>query len=157
MKKLIVLSIIVSFCCSAMAQNKESGATIDESCFLKKVLAETVFFANRQISVDDLPWNPHAKYKGVSLKHLILGADTNNQLSFHIVRIEPDCMLDTHLHDGKIEIHEVVAGDGTFYLAGKEIDYSVGRISVIPANSPHKVVAGKDGLYLFAKFTPALQ
>jgi mannose-6-phosphate isomerase-like protein (cupin superfamily) len=65
--------------------------------------------------------------------------------------------LDTHVHEGKIEIHEVVAGKGKFYLADKETDYFVGKISVIPANTPHKVVAGKEGLYLFAKFTPALQ
>ena len=65
-------------------------------------------------------------------------------------------MLDTHLHEGKIEIHEVVAGSGKMYLAGREIDYAPGQICLIPANAPHKVVAGKDGMYIFAKFTPAL-
>lgn len=157
MKRLIILSIIVSFCCSVMAQNKKSATTPDESCFLTKVLAGSVFFTDKQVSIDDLPWNPHPKYKGVYLKHLILGKDTENQLSCHIVKIEPNCMLDMHVHDGKIEIHEFVGGSGKFYLNGKEIDYSIGKISVIPANIPHKVVAGKDGLYLFAKFTPALQ
>lgn len=157
MKRLIILSIIVSFCCSAMAQTKKSAATPVESCFLTKVLAGNVFFTDKQIPIEDLPWNPHSKYKGVYLKHLILGKDTDNQLSCHIVKIEPNCTLDTHVHDGKIEIHEVVGGSGKFHLDGKEIDYSIGEISVIPANTPHKVVAGKDGLYLFAKFTPALQ
>lgn len=156
MKRLIILSIVVSFCCSAMAQTNESSATSDESCFLEKVLVGNLFFTDKQISIEDLPWNPHPTYKGVYLKHLVSGEDTNNQLSCHIVKIEPNCMLDTHVHDGKIEIHEVVGGNGTFYLGDKEIDYSIGKISVIPANTPHKVVAGKDGLYLFAKFTPAL-
>lgn len=157
MKKLIIHLVIVSFCCSAMAQNKESAITPEESCFLAKVLAGNVFFTDKLISIRDLPWNPHPKYKGVCLKHLILGKDTDKQLSCHIVKIEPDCILDTHVHDGKIEIHEVVAGSGQFYLEDKETDYSVGKISVIPAGIPHKIVAGKDGLYLFAKFTPALQ
>jgi len=156
MKRLIILSIVVSFCYSAMAQTNNSSVTSDESCFLAKVLTGNVFFTDRQISIEDLPWNPHPAYKGVYLKHLILGEDTNNQLSCHIVKIEPYCMLDTHVHDGKIEIHEVVGGNGKFYLNDKEVDYSIGKISVIPANTPHKVVAGKDGLYLFAKFTSAL-
>jgi quercetin dioxygenase-like cupin family protein len=132
-------------------------SSFENSYFLANVLAGQVFSANKQISIEDLPWNSHPKFKGVYLKHLILGGETNNQLSCSIVKIEPNCMLDTHLHDGAIEIHEVVAGSGKFYLDAKEIDYSIGKISIIPSNTLHKVLAGKDGLYLFAKFTPALQ
>ncbi len=148
--------LLISFCCSAMVQTKKTTVNPDESCFLTKVLAGKLFFTDKQISIEDLPWNPHSAYKGVYLKHLVLGKDTDNQLSCHIVKIEPNCILDTHVHDGKIEIHEVVGGSGKFYLDSKEIDYSIGKISVISANTPHKVVAGKDGLYLFAKFTSAL-
>lgn len=140
-----------------MAQNNKSAVTPDESCFLTKILAGNVFFIDKQIRIEDLQWNPHLKYKGVYLKHLVLGKDTDNLLSCHIVKIEPYCILDTHVHDGIIEIHEVIAGSGKFYLNSTEMDYSVGQISVIPANTPHKVIAGKDGLYLFAKFTTALQ
>jgi len=157
MKRLIVLSIIVCLCCTAAAQAPKSVALPQDSCFLAKVLSGKIYLSDRQISIGDLMWNPHATFKGVYLKHLILGKETNNQLSCHIVKIDPDCVLETHIHDGKMEIHEVVAGSGKFYLEGKEMDYSVGKIGVIPANVPHKVVAGKDGLYLFAKFTPALQ
>ncbi len=31
-----------------------------------------------------------------------------------------------------------------------------GILSIFPANVPHEVNAGEDGLYLFAKFMPAL-
>ena len=156
MKRLTILIFaIVSSYGNVSAQNAESAK--NENLFLEKVLSGNVYFADKQEAIDNLVWNPHPTYKGVYLKHLILGKDTENQLSCHIVKVEPDCILDTHLHDGKIEIHEVVDGSGIMFLDSKEIAYSVGQICVIPANTPHKVIAGKDGLILFAKFTPALQ
>lgn len=156
MKRFVIFLVVVLFSYAAMAQTVESSALPKDSCFITKGLAGKVYFPNKQISIESLPWNPHPKYKGVYLKNLISGKDTGSQLSCHIVKIEPNCMLDTHSHDGQIEIHEVVAGSGKFYLDGKEMDYSAGKISVIPANTPHKVIAGNDGLYLFAKFTPVL-
>ena len=163
MKKLIILAItIVSSYCSVMAQNKEPNATQssestkNENAFLEKVLSGNIYFIDKQVKINTLKWNPHPTYKGVYLRHLILGEDTGSQLSCHIVKIEPNCILDTHQHDGKIEIHEVVDGSGKMFLDKQEIDYTVGQICVIPANTPHKVIAGKDGLTLFAKFTPAL-
>jgi mannose-6-phosphate isomerase-like protein (cupin superfamily) len=150
MKKVITSLYGLFFCFAVMAQQQS------DDVFLSKILAGTVFSANNEQKVEDLPWNPHASFKGVYLKHLIIGKDTDNRLSCHIVKIEPDCVLDTHSHDGKIEIHEVVAGSGKMYLGGKEFDYYPGQICLIPANAPHKVVAGKAGMYILAKFTPSL-
>jgi quercetin dioxygenase-like cupin family protein len=148
-KVLIVLSGLV--CCFAVvAQQKESPE------FLSKILQGTVFLTDKEQKISELPWNPHASFKGVFLKHLITGRDTDGRLSCHIVKIEPGCVLDTHVHDGKMEIHEVIAGSGKMYLDGKEINYSPGQVCIIPANTPHKVVAGKDGMYILAKFTPSL-
>ena len=151
----ILLIALASTYCSVMAQTKDSPKS--ENLFLEKLLSANIHFSDKQVKIDALAWNAHPTYKGVYLKHLILGKDAENQLSCHIVKVEPNCILDTHQHDGKIEIHEVVNGTGTMFLDKKEIIYSVGQVCVIPANTPHKVVAGKDGLYLFAKFTPALQ
>jgi quercetin dioxygenase-like cupin family protein len=120
------------------------------------MLEGSVFLSDKEQKVSELSWNPHASFKGVSLKHLVTGKETGDRLSCHIVKIEPECALDTHLHDGKIEIHEVIAGNGKMYLDGKEIDYSPGQVCIIPVNTPHKVVAGKDGMYILAKFTPSL-
>jgi len=36
------------------------------------------------------------------------------------------------------------------------IGYTSGKICIIPANISHKVVADKEGMYILAKFTPAL-
>jgi quercetin dioxygenase-like cupin family protein len=55
-------------------------------------------------------WNAHPAFKGVYLKHLITGTETNGQFSAHIVKVEPGCILDTHIHAGKTEIHEVIVG-----------------------------------------------
>lgn len=150
----LLLSILISSYGLVKSQSVES--VNKETAFLEKVLSEEVYFIDKQVDIDTLTWNPHPSFKGVFLKHLVAGKDTDNALSCHIVKIESNCILDTHLHDGKIEIHEVVSGNGVMYLDNKEISYSTGRICIIPANTLHKVIAGKDGLYLFAKFTPAL-
>ena len=86
----------------------------------------------------------------------VVGQEVSHEFPYHIVKIEPECVPDTHLHDGKTEIHQIIAGSGKMYLEGKVIDYSQGQICIIPANTPHKVVAGKDGMYILAIFTPSL-
>ena len=154
MKKVLIGLLGLFMCFVVMSQQKEMSEP--EDIFLSKMLSGIVFSKDKEQKISDLPWNPHASFKGVYLKHLIVGKDTDNQLSCHIVKIEPGCVLDTHVHDGKIEIHEVVAGSGKMNLDGKEIDYRQGQICIIPANTPHKVVAGKDGMYILAKFTPSL-
>lgn len=105
----------------------------------------------KTIESETIAWNNHPTFAGVSLKHLIKGQDTNNQLSCHLVRVEPHC-----IHDGILEIHEVIDGSGTLFLDKSEVTYNIGSLSVIPANTKHKVIAGDDGLYILAKFSPAL-
>ena len=145
MKRLTALLFIVaSSCCSAMAQNEK--VTDGESAYLKNVLSERIFLMDKQIDIDTLKWNPHPTFKGVYLRHLITGEESDGKLSCHIVKIDPGCVLDTHIHDGKIELHEVVDGSGMMYLDKQEFSYSTGRICLIPANTQHKVVAGKDGV-----------
>ena len=156
MKKVLFVILSLASCFAVLAQQVQKEMPGVEDVLLSKILSGTLFTENKEQKIGDLQWNPHATFNGVYLKHLITGEDTDNRLSCHIVKIEPGCVLDTHLHDGKIEIHEVVAGSGKMYLDGKEIDYTVGQICLIPANVSHKVVAGKDGIYILAKFTPAL-
>jgi len=103
-----------------------------------------------------LPWNAHPAFAGVALKHLVAGADTGGALSCHLVRIDPGCRLASHVHAGQWELHEVVGGSGTAGLDGKAADYRPGVMAGIPQGAPHEVTAGDEGLYLFAKFFPAL-
>ncbi len=103
-----------------------------------------------------LNWNPHATMKGVFLKHLVKGADTGGHLSCHIVRIEAGQSITDHIHDGKMELHEVISGEGRAILGEKKIAYQGGVITIIPENIHHSVTAGKEDLFLFAKFIPAL-
>lgn len=99
---------------------------------------------------------PHSTFKGVYLKHLIKGELTNNRISCHLVKVAPFCSLDMHTHPEQFEIHEVIFGDGDCQIAEKQIQYTAGTIEVIPPNTMHKVAAGKNGIYILAKFTPAL-
>lgn len=104
----------------------------------------------------NLEYQPHKSFAGVSLKHLVTGEETSHLISCHLVRVEPNCSLDTHTHDGNLEIHEVISGNGTCYLDSKKSEYTQGTVTIIPAGISHKVVAGEEGLWILAKFTPAL-
>jgi quercetin dioxygenase-like cupin family protein len=104
----------------------------------------------------NIEWNAHPVFKGVFLKHILTGADTGGQISSHIVKIDPFCELGNHTHEGRVEIHEVVSGTGSCLINGSEYSYTCGVTAVIPECAPHSVRAGADGLYLMAKFTPAL-
>lgn len=112
--------------------------------------------SNNEICFSKLPWNAHPTFEGVELKHIITGKETSNQWSYHLVRIAPNKAIKDHIHDPQLETHEVIAGTGICINDGKELNYAPGTISIIPATIHHEVIAGDDGLYLFAKFFPAL-
>lgn len=114
-----------------------------------------VVYQNREIDIEKLEWNKNNN-KGVYLKHIIKGEDTDGKFSCHIVKIESGCEIGQHIHEGNWELHEVIAGEGKCFLEGKEVFYSVGTLSVIPQSMEHKVMAVNGDLYLFAKFIPAL-
>ena len=61
--------------------------------------------------------------------HLVTGEETNHQMSCHLVRVEPNCNLDTHIHGENLEIHEVIAGTGICYLENNKYEYAQGTIS----------------------------
>lgn len=118
---------------------------------------ETVNIAeNFEVESRGIEYAPHKTFKGVSLKHLVSGEKTGGLISSHLVKVEPFCSLDTHTHPEQLEIHEVIFGGGEGHIADKQSQYVPGTVVVIPRNTSHKVTAGKDGLYILAKFTPAL-
>jgi quercetin dioxygenase-like cupin family protein len=107
-------------------------------------------------NVAALAWNPHPKFTGVSLRHLVTESDTAGRMSLHHVRIDPGCMIGDHTHAGMVEIHDVIAGEGTCVLEGSEIKYLPGIMGIMPAEKVHRVVAGPQGLLLLATFSPPL-
>ena len=111
--------------------------------------ATTVEFAG-------IPWSKHPTFEGVELKHIVTAKDTNGQFSYHLVRIAPNKSIQNHIHETQLETHEVIAGSGVCINDGVKIPYAAGTISILPAGIPHEVNATEDGLYLFAKFFPAL-
>jgi quercetin dioxygenase-like cupin family protein len=108
------------------------------------------------LNVSSIAWSPHAKFDGVALKHLITAKDTGGTFSYHLVRIAPNKEIGPHIHDKQVETHEVIAGNGLCQRAGQAIPYEAGVIAVLPAGVDHEVAAGPDGLFLLAKFIPAL-
>lgn len=107
-------------------------------------------------SFANLPWNPHPAFQGVELKHLVTSRETGGQFSYHLVRVAPGKTIGLHTHETQLETHEVIAGSGFCDAAGTRFSYAPGVISILPAGQPHEVTAGPEGLYLFAKFIPAL-
>lgn len=108
------------------------------------------------VSFDSIPWSKHPTFEGVELKHIITSEKTGGQFSFHLVRIAPNKKIGNHIHEKQLETHEVISGAGVCVNDGVELPYEAGAISIFPVGVPHEVIAGDDGLYLFAKFMPAL-
>jgi len=116
----------------------------------------TIIYLDRENQAGNIAWIEHPKFTGVYLKHLIKGSDTNGQLSCHLVNLDPQAVLEEHVHEKQWELHEVITGEGSFQLNDKHTLYHPGCMAIIPQGAKHKVVAGKDGLLLLAKFFPAL-
>ncbi|MDP3563089.1 MAG: cupin [Methanoregula sp.] len=117
---------------------------------------EAVVANGQTVPTESLPWNPHPKFAGVSLQHMVTGKDSGGRLSLHHVRIDPGCAIGDHTHAGMVEIHDVLTGAGACTLAGTKIPYIPGVVSVMPADSVHRVEAGDKGLLLLATFSPPL-
>ena len=109
-----------------------------------------------EILFSEIGWNKHPTFEGVELKHIITSKQTGGDFSYHLVRIAPNKSIKNHIHETQLETHEVIAGQGTCVNDGAKLDYAPGVISIMPAKVPHEVNAGEEGLYLFAKFIPAL-
>ena len=109
-----------------------------------------------RINFSAVAWSRHPTFEGVELKHIVKGSETGGAYSYHLVRIAPGCSINDHIHDPQLETHEVIKGYGRCINDGNEIVYEPGVISVMPAKVHHEVHAGDEGLYLFAKFMPAL-
>lgn len=107
-------------------------------------------------TVSALPWNPHPKFAGVALRHLVTGADTGGRLSLHHVRIDPGSSIGDHIHAGMVEIHDVLSGGGICMLEGMEIQYLPGTMGIMPADQVHRITTGDTGMLLLATFSPPL-
>ena len=112
----------------------------------------TVIHGAECTSALSLAWNRHKTFAGVFLKNLLGNESTSGMLSCHLVRIDPNMSIGLHSHPDSMELHEVIAGNGTCVIPDGTFSYAPGTISVIAHDTPHEVHAGGDGLYLFAKF-----
>ena len=108
------------------------------------------------ITFDAIPWSKHPAFEGVELKAIITSERTDGRFSYHLVRIAPNKKIGNHIHEKQLETHEVISGTGVCVNDGVELTYETGVISIFPVGVPHEVIAGGDGLCLFAKFMPAL-
>jgi quercetin dioxygenase-like cupin family protein len=117
---------------------------------------ETIISTGSDRQAGSLPWNPHPKFAGVSLRHLVTGNDTGGRVSLHHVRVDAGCAIGDHAHAGQVEIHDVLEGEGICTVAAKEIRYAAGVMGIMPADTVHRVVAGEQGLLLLATFSPPL-
>jgi quercetin dioxygenase-like cupin family protein len=103
-----------------------------------------------------IEWSKHPTFEGVELKHIVTSKDTEGEFSYHLVKIAANCSIKSHIHETLLEPHEVIAGFGECINDGVLMVYEPGIISIMPPGIKHVVTAGSNGLYLFAKFIPAL-
>lgn len=116
----------------------------------------TLMLPEKEVDFAKIEWSKHPTFQGVELKHIVTAKDTDGKFSYHLVRIAPDCRIGNHIHETQLETHEVIKGSGRCVNADSSIPYEAGTISIMQAGVPHEVHAGAEGLYLFAKFMPAL-
>ncbi|MDE4908582.1 cupin domain-containing protein [Methanogenium marinum] len=116
----------------------------------------TIISPQTEIQSGSLEWYEHPAFKGVYLKDLIPGSDTNGQFSCHIVRIEKGCEVGDHSHETQWEFNESLQGNGVFVLGGKRIPFGSNYSFVTPPGVEHTVIAEDEDLYILAKFIPAL-
>lgn len=109
-----------------------------------------------ETSFAQLEWHDHPTFEGVQLKHIVTSDLTDGEFSCHLVKVAPNKKIGCHIHEKQLEIHEVIGGIGSCINEGAELKYETGVISIINAGALHEVTAGSGGLYLFAKFIPAL-
>ena len=127
-----------------------------QKLFEQFVKAGKLLFPGTVISFAYIPWSQHPTFEGVELKHIVTSEQTDGQFSYHLVRIAPNKKIGNHVHKTQLETHEVISGNGICINEGTEIKYEPGVISILPMDIPHEVTAGSEGLYIFAKFMPAL-
>lgn len=116
----------------------------------------TLSLAGATIHFADLPWVFHPVFPGVRLKHIVTSKETEGAFSYHLVWIDPGKRIGTHCHEQQVETHEVIAGSGICRNKETEYPYFIGSISLFEKATPHEVIAGNEGLFLFAKFFPPL-
>ena len=108
-------------------------------------------------SFGNIKWYLHPKFEGVEMKDIITSEETEGKFSFHLVKIAPEKKIGLHIHENQLETHEVIFGEGLCKTEDKEYTYESGRIAIFPAKTKHEITAGAEGLYIFAKFIPALK
>ncbi len=116
----------------------------------------TLLVDGKSVNLAEIAWWNHPKCEGVALKHLITSAQSQGAFSYHLVRIAPHKAIQTHLHEHELETHEVIGGSGHCIKEGVTFAYGKGNISIFPKNTEHSIHADEKGLYLLAKFFPAL-
>lgn len=83
-------------------------------------------------------------------------ADSGGAFSFQLIRVAPGKKIGEHTHDIQTETHEVICGGGICINGGGKYDVVPGDVTIFRPKVPHPVLAGEDGVMVFAKFFPAL-
>jgi quercetin dioxygenase-like cupin family protein len=112
---------------------------------------------NRSRKISDVPWTPHPKFSGVWTKAAFSGKEGSGVLSVMMVKIDPRHEIESHIHEGKAELHEILSGSGTAHVGDKEIYYTPGVVSLVSKDVLHSIRADDEGMTIVATFTPALQ
>ncbi len=107
-------------------------------------------------NAENLAWTPHPTFAGVSMKALVTSQTTGGAMSCHLVRVDPQCCLESHIHEQQHELHHVAAGSAKVEVDGRSMQYSPGDLNVIAKGATHRVMAGPEGIMLLAVFTPPL-
>jgi quercetin dioxygenase-like cupin family protein len=129
---------------------------MDQKRIADSIEQGAVLFPGFETDIAEIPWSPHSRWEGVFLKDLVTGKETDGKLSYHLVRINPDCEVGDHDHKTQWEWNLIISGNGIFVIGDKEVTIEPGQSFVAPPGVHHIVSAGDEELLVLAIFTPAL-
>jgi|AGTN01.2.fsa_nt_gi Mannose-6-phosphate isomerase len=116
-----------------------------------------VFFPGKELNAAKLSWYEHPAYKGVFMKDLVLGADTEGAFSCHVILVKKGFEVGMHDHKAEWELNEVIEGTGYMVIDGKKVACRPGLSYVTPPGIEHDVSAPNEDMIMTAKFVPALR
>ena len=115
-----------------------------------------VLFPDLEVRAAEKPWYASPTWKGVFLKDLVTGQETDGAFSYHLMRVERNGEIPDHAHETQWSWNVVLGGTGAFVLGGRRVPVEVGQTFITPPRVHHAVSAGDEEISLLAIFAPAL-
>ncbi len=104
----------------------------------------------------DIKFQPHPKFKGVSIA-MLAGEAENLGVGVSILELSQGVEIPVHTHDESLDSIYCLAGEGKIYHQGNWKPFGQGDYCLVPPGQEHGVKSGDQGkMRLFIVHSPPL-